>query len=582
MQFEHLLAIYFEVLEQSFLFSNILQEIYGENVSIERIKSSKSLTRVMTLAEDMVPSFLLKNYDLVLTLCTEEKEYPICTVEFSNSIPTRDHMIQRADGLILSSLNDIPHVKIMSLSYSSSKAFQEGAGLLTGFDIDESYKAAWQSFKLPSLVLHSELTNANHEGENFALRDSKFKSIPIIEIGLLQEFIEEATKGIKDGFTSAEKIRHEMKTSDLAVYSKFRKNTLKLDNFTPPPTKHKRLEVQNSDLRVRIYRYGHAMDPGRGELYFYRLVWGKPLIAVIDPNDATQPLNSDNALKDFERYILGRNVTKNDYKGSKLYFDSSNTPETLNSPGRAIFNNCKKIIILNRGTDHPREELLEIDINPKINYGMNFEKVKISHETYVNQTKKTTEDIVSFSTIHGLLNSNNQKIHSVSFPGDQGELAFIPIAEGRRSSRTYIDMVSILMKESKNYLFLTEAKGHSVNSSVSNTNIQRDIEKIIDFKRNHENYIYQRINNTKFLSPEIFLDKDLIFEDLFVGVAFPKYRYSGSEISVDLASYQDLDYLVKIDFNKWEIIINNKKLEKLIIQKNGVIEIPNIYEIKTT
>lgn len=560
--------VYFEVLEQSFLFKNLIEKIY-KNVEVQLVNIKINNFKNFTIAKNLYPSICLKDFDAVVSYFDKNsEEIPLFTVEFSNSIPTRDHILQRCDGLIASAQNKIPHLKIMSLSSSGSKAFGKNSSLTSNFDQRESYKAVWNNYKLPILVIKTNLTEENSIGETFAKRNSKYKSIPEFKLDLLEELIKECVDGVNEGLLPSDKIQTSLIKTDSRLYEEIKKNTINLAPFDGASSN--RTWIENDNLFYRIYRYGHGMDPARGELNFYRLRWGKPLIGVMDPNDASLPINRENALRDFERNILGRKLNDGDFDGDIIKLNKANIPGNLNKNGLAIFNNCKELRILNKENG---ETLVRVEIRLEEFLIPDFQNVKTEMETIVTNPQTVTEDLITFTTIHGFLKENKIEIHHASFPGDQGELAMIPISKGRASLRTYIDIVAI--KEKK--LFLIESKGNSRSGSLSPSKVYEDIDKLIQMKKQHEEYIFNRINDSKHLSERIFRNENIKFEKIFLGVAFPKYNLTGAVINVEISQFNELDFAIRIDNGVWEVEQNNKDLT--LIETHGILEIPNYKEI---
>ena len=560
--------VYFEVLEQSFLFKNLIEKLY-KNVEVELVNIKINNFKNFTIAKNLYPSICLKDFDAIVSYFdNNSEEIPLFTVEFSNSIPTRDHILQRCDGLIASAQNKIPHLKIMSLSSSGSKAFGKNSSLTSNFDQRESYKAVWKNFKLPILVIKTNLTEENSIGETFAKRNSKYKSIPEFNLDLLEELIKECVDGVNKGLLPIDKIQTSLNKTDSRLYEEIRKNTINLAPFDGASSN--RTWIENDNLFYRIYRYGHGMDPARGELNFYRLRWGKPLIGVMDPNDASLPINRENALRDFERNILGRKLNDGDFDSDIIKLHKGNIPGNLNKNGLAIFNNCKELRILNKENG---ETLVRVEIRLEEFLIPDFKNVKTEMETIVTKPQTVTEDLITFTTIHGFLKKNKIEIHHASFPGDQGELAMIPISKGRASLRTYIDIIAI--KENK--LFLIESKGNTRTGSLSPSKVNEDIEKLIQMKKQHEDYILNRINDSKHLSERIFRNEDIKFEKIFLGVAFPKFNLSGVLINVEISLFNELDFAIRIDNGVWEVEQNNKDLT--LLETHGILDLPHYKEI---
>ena len=58
--------IYFEVLEQSFLFSNLIKKLY-KDAEVELVNTKISTTKKFTIAKNLYPSMCLKDFDGIVS-----------------------------------------------------------------------------------------------------------------------------------------------------------------------------------------------------------------------------------------------------------------------------------------------------------------------------------------------------------------------------------------------------------------------------------------------------------------------------------------------------------------------------------
>jgi len=79
--------IYFEVLEQSFLFSNLIKKLY-KDAEVELVNTKISTTKKFTIAKNLYPSMCLKDFDgIVSYLIVNLRKYLFLLLNFPIQFP---------------------------------------------------------------------------------------------------------------------------------------------------------------------------------------------------------------------------------------------------------------------------------------------------------------------------------------------------------------------------------------------------------------------------------------------------------------------------------------------------------------
>ncbi|WP_231860254.1 hypothetical protein [Helicobacter himalayensis] len=104
------LRIYAECLEQGLDFKEYFSKI-NKDFGIKNIYFTK--IRGNLLATDSILQRIskLKDFDVIVTILCDSKEFPILLVEYSTAVPTDDHKMQRSDVYFWASIFQISCVK---------------------------------------------------------------------------------------------------------------------------------------------------------------------------------------------------------------------------------------------------------------------------------------------------------------------------------------------------------------------------------------------------------------------------------------------------------------------------------------
>ena len=193
----------------------------------------------------------LKNFDAFIIFVTEEeKEYLIFVIEYSNSVRTDDHIMQRFDGVYW-----VGHLKIPYIKFSSSEINNNNFGggnkikIVHEYNIAHKVGAIFKHFDIP-LISNTNIVNTNKERlscPNFLLE--------------LEKYFFNIINYIKESLNYNE------------VYSKLLSSSYNSE-FLPEFSNSDRLSFDKYNLTLKFNRFGHVMDPEKGMLYFF-ITWGK-------------------------------------------------------------------------------------------------------------------------------------------------------------------------------------------------------------------------------------------------------------------------------------------------------------------
>lgn len=166
------IRIYAGCLEQGLDFKDYFLNI-DNNLTIKNIYSAKK--RVAILESDSILQKItkLKDFDIAISIISQNKEIPILMVEYSTAVPTDDHKMQRSDVYFWASLFQIPVLKIAPLL--KNPIGKHGGGdkitLLQEINLTLKQKAVvyfidWQSNKNYGLITHNEKPSCIAKIEN--------------------------------------------------------------------------------------------------------------------------------------------------------------------------------------------------------------------------------------------------------------------------------------------------------------------------------------------------------------------------------------------------------------------------------
>jgi hypothetical protein len=491
--------IYSEVYEQGIDIRDYILSI-NKNLIIKNVYSKKS--RGKTTNNSVIEKIRnSKDIDILVTFIDGDKEYPILIIEYSTAVPTDDHKMQRSDVYFWSSIYQTPNIKIYPKNKGMSKKFGGGDKLSDEFEKLIAFKN--KSIFIP-IKWNSNENNVLEVSDEFpSCIKRNLEIIDFFETSILhfqnsndfENYYNEIYKLFEN------KYKDSIKKYDIITYS-FIKNS-------------NRFKIEGEKVIVKINRFGHAMDPDRGILYFVNMLIGsEKTVTEIQINRNNQYDSKTNSYKSLfdgvsqekeiksliKKIILNKNNSFNEKDAidiflkalnleNKLIIEKNNDCYYVNDENLIAFlksnagMSAKSIFYLSqelRLTDLNRKLILKV----KWNYSpiqkffldlktYNFEKTKISRI----ESEDLNEDLITFSSSR-LLKNFNFDLHAISYPGAQGDKAIL-IGEGRKIRRTYIDIISSKVKDKKISLHLLENKDIYTKTS-------KDIEKLSKISESKE------------------------------------------------------------------------------------------------
>lgn len=480
------IRVYAEVLEQGIDFKEYIQSIDKSLVVINVYtkKARSEITNKDSLIERIRKS---KDVDVLITILSDKNEYPLLMVEYSTAVPTDDHKMQRSDVYYWSAVYKTPMMKIYPDIKGMGQDFGGGDKFSDELETALSYKkgAIFYPIKWETL-------------SDFDTLKTKDNALSCIYF----------SKEIKT--TLEQLIGYFKKESSFNSYYDALRNTYYKDNkkvidsYTQDKIKEvivdsSRFKWWGNKLISKINRFGHAMDPDRGVLYFTNMLVGiDNCITEIQVNRSS--VNGRGGYKSFfdaaaRESLLRKYVdsliskSKNIFKPSdavyiletalcieswKLFKQTSPKQYQIDDKKLKLFlEGCPSVtskcifylsseLIL---TDKDRKIICSIKWNSKIvnNYlatlnASIFTPTKIKELT-LDDCK---EDIITFASVE-LYKMIKCQLVAVSYPGAQGDRCVL-YGEGRNVLRTYIDIIALKQNALKVTVFLEECKDNISNS----------------------------------------------------------------------------------------------------------------------
>ncbi|KLI44473.1 hypothetical protein SZ52_01720 [Brachyspira hyodysenteriae] len=561
------IRIYSECLEQGLDFKDYFLN-FNANFNIKNIYISKNKSYQCSSWRKILD---FKKFDLVITIISEEKEIPILVVEYSTAVPTDDHKMQRSDVYFWGSIFKIPVMKISPLEKLSTS---NGGG---------SKITMLQEINL-SLLINSVVYFIDWKLDNYMLETNleRLSCIPY------NEKIEKILNNILQKIISSNTFDEVYKA--ILNEQKLLFNNIEIEKLKKNFVNSTRFQNSDSRLIVKINRFGHAMDPDRGVLFFVNMLFeGKNIISkLIIKRECFDGKESYKALFDgLSKYTVKKlnKIIENDINGElalKIFQVATNT-ESLKIEKKTSYNyeitdknlidfldNYKNIVyksIFINSTklqlcDYEQNILCEITWNKNIIknylkklYPLQYESINISKISFSN----TKEDIITYASVQ-LLKKAGCDILAVSYPGAQGDKAIL-IGNGRKTKRIYIDIISY-KKSNKILVLLHENK-------INKNDLKKDEIKLLELKENNINEINTLLNK--------FSLNNITNKNVYLGLG------SKSKLQNNISTYLKADYIfafdIKSDSSKthilWNIAIINLDLLELfkpLVNKNNKLE----------
>lgn len=559
------IRVYYESLEQSLHFLVDDLRIRFPDIEVILIKKcqqsinhngfkrkySKRLSKIL----------IRKNPDLIITIVDNEIEYPLCVIEFSTAVFTKDHEQQRSDNFQIPIRNNVFYIKV-----SATKKDSGNHGGDTSYNYLEPFSLCFNKYKKLPFHINWDVDDSN---KKFVKKNDIFKSIPhenknfleLVEI-IIRSYLKHGYEKYEDNVVSVAKEHSFFKSwvDNLTGYKDY--EDLKSINSTRTEWFDYFDPLKKSNVFVlKFNRMGHAMDPERGMLSHYNTFFGDRDIYFI--SKLVFDIKSESWFKSTPREKEIRNslskidIIENPHllefliKGLSLpnperlweiigefentVFDISDYVvqnfQFFNASVRTIFENSKSLHLSN-GKDNDLF-LVWDGVFPDFDYS------KLPEVTSIKKRIDISEDDVTYITMNDVFRLNGIKPISVSYPGAQSDTPVLPDKGlGRKQLRTYIDSVGF----KNDSIIIQENKG-----SFKSNEIQSDISKIVKF-REDKNYFEAII--------QFSVEQNLEVKNIIIGVGF---GYSKQMISkLEECGIEKVDYFLVISENldSWKIFSN--------------------------
>lgn len=589
------MRVYCEVYEQGLETKNYLTSVLRE----KRIDCEIDIVYTKKIRGEFLPGESLltrirkiKDIDITVSAISGNAEIPIVLIEYSTAVPTDDHIMQRSDVMYWSAVFKIPSIKISPLNKGMSDDHGGGDKITDEFE---------KRVALGNNAVYYTVKWLCDEENGILLTDeNRLSCMPYSE--MLRSYFLKITDFFLKYDSHAEyfeELLKDYKRENATLLKALPTDEVK--KIFPPS---KRFTWTDEGLRIKINRFGHALDPDRGVIYFCNMMNGTVATfaefqverasvygrggyhALFDMTTTRDKMieyvsrlgktfSADDAkYVFFEGLGIGRYFKNTDVVEGVVKLDDEELREYLkNASGFAL----KSVFILSENivlTDRKRKTILTLKYNRSVideylsalnAFTYDVTKIKQLESNDIN------EDIVTYASMQ-LLRNAGMKILAVSYPGAQGDRCML-IGKGRNVKREYIDLIAYDNdKENSVNVILHESKDRLAKSAT-------DIRKLDAIARSE-----MLIDSLKKLFGKI-IGKEAVSE-IHIGIG-------GKD--AETSSVEKLDYVMLFDAERngkcvdvlWEIEVINKaiceRLEPLLNEYGelrGRIELGELYRIK--
>lgn len=589
------IRIYSEVLEQGIDFKAYLNKIESiKNVKIKNVYSKKKCSEIT--AQDSVVSRIRfsKDIDVMLTAIVENQEIPFMIVEYSTAVPTDDHKMQRSDVYYWGAVFKVPVIKICSCDKGMKKSFGGGKKITDELEKYVAYKTGVPlSIISCKCIKNTDVLDLNENSLSCIPYNEELNEKLQISINT---FIE--SNSGSNYFENCFKAYEKELAKTIEIYTK-----LKPESFI---VNSERFSCNDKNITSKINRFGHAMDPDRGVIFFTNMLVGAKNCATEFQVNRSSDINARGGYQSLfdgisreqemtayvnkiiassgnkmtagdaiyiftrslclEKYIIPVKQENSTYviKDSELkkYFLESNS-----MAAKSIFFLSSGIIL----TDITREIICRItwNVNVAKEYlqvlgDANFNITQLSDLTY----KQTGEDIITFASLklYKMLGFN---LIAASFPGAQGDRCIL-VGQGRKTKRIYVDIIAY--SNDINFdVYLHESK-HDLHESGDDV-VKLNYIKTDNIAKAELNNLFTKIKNIT------------INGNIYTAVA-GKAMNNPPILNVDYIMMFDIKSDDKFTVIKWQIAVTNlglvttfKQIANSSNKLEGEIKLDKVYLI---
>ena len=591
------IRIYYESLEQAeHYIKPIVKKAVGNDAEIVLVRRPKKSSDVNN--GSLAAILTMVTPDILITGISNNKEYPLILIEFSEAVSTEDHELQRTYGAVAAYLSGAYYLKL-SGEKQSEKEFG-GAK----YNPHSTPKIFIDEVNYEGYIIASWETQKDNK---FTLqRNPKYPSCPPA-IEILTDTIQNATRAFlisdREWF-----MRSLFTLKRTESYKEYRENVNKAEgakellntwkNRRNSNLNKVRYFVKDRFVAAKINRFSHAMDPDRGILTFMSFMFSQTknvfgIYALVRPHGNVL-IKQDLTSVDIMRKKL-KTVLDMDRQGlpnwlieefNKAVRSAKSTDEQINF--QPIWEKYKSELLKNKVVMTLAYFLDGIYLNHNgvcmkwdkrtllNSTNGNFIKAFSEHFGFSNYSSPTNitevlnevdEDEVTYSILHRVLIPNGFKIVSVSYPGSQGSGAVLPKPElGKAQPREYPDIIALPPINSDIDVILNESKG-----MFSRKGIEDDFKKILRYK--YDENVKTALKETLFVAQVI--DKNKKLKNIVIGVSFGVKGNTQTTWRAD-----NVDFIFRVVNRKqWAIGIFKQSMKDMIKVIEGRTEYPKIFRL---
>lgn len=569
------MRIYCESIEQGLDFQEYIQSFaiqYHVDFDVSTIYSTKISGNFADSDSVLSRIRRVKDVDITLTVVENNVEIPLLLVEYSTAYPTDDHVMQRSDLMYWASLFRVPVLKISPNNKGLDKNHGGGNILTSSF---------MQRMASQVNLVYYEVSWPTTQFGGLLYQEERISCIPKNE--LIQNYINE----LLDCY-----LQYKNEYYSYLFNSRYgTKSIITPEDMSKLFRNSSRIQWSDNNVRIKINRFGHAMDPDRGVMFFYSQLLGAENITVefqmqrssIEKRQGYRSLydglaNSTRIIRELNQiYQVNNNIlsqedmlhfflhatntheyfTKLSISNKKLTIDDHELIQYLHTSKsmayKSLFLMANKIVLTNIN----REDILEITWNASISseYIRNILNVNFTPLKYEPiSNKKLSEDIVTYVSKLAL-QSISFNILALSYPGAQGDRCML-LGSGRNTKRIYVDIIA-QNTNSKGSIYLQENKSHISKSAP-------DVEKL-----NSIIEIGEKRKSLHTLVSNILGKIEYVPTNIYIGIG--GYHNFSSNVN-----YGNLDFIMMLNFANTNLEQTNVIWHLAILNMNIIYELSHI------
>lgn len=266
------IRIYAEVLEQGLDFRSYVERT-GFNGKIKNCYTKKAKSGFSESDSIIDRIRKVKDVDVLISAISNNEEYPLLMIEYSTAVPTDDHRMQRSDVYYWGGKLKVPVMKISSTNKGMNQAFGGGDRITN----EQEQRLAYNH----GAIFYPIKWDTLSDQDILPTKPNALSCIPFHQG--IQNIIQSVISAFQSKNTFDEFYR--------SLQISYQNTNEKILADTPISVVHgsivnsTRFFWDKDKLSVKINRFGHALDPERGVLYFANMLVGaKNTITEIQVN----------------------------------------------------------------------------------------------------------------------------------------------------------------------------------------------------------------------------------------------------------------------------------------------------------